>query len=106
MAQSMAASMPLEDPLPLQPRTFRPTRLAPGATPRPSALPSPSPAMIPATWVPWPPSSNGVPWAGGAGQPLTAPMKFRNAMTLPPSSVGCLASMPVSITATVMSFLP
>jgi hypothetical protein len=51
---SMPLMMSSVQPLPAESRTFTPTSAAPGATPayRRSGRPSPSPAIVAATWVP------------------------------------------------------
>ena len=54
MAQSMASMTSLDWPLPSAASTRRLTMCAPGAMPRKPPGTSLLPAMMPATWVPWP----------------------------------------------------
>ena len=82
------------EPFPDESRTFTPTRAAPGATPARDGFPWPSPAMMLATWVPWPLSSEGV---------GPAAMKSAHPSTLPPSRSTCPSSIPLSITAQTTS---
>ena len=92
------AITPASVPEPAALSTLIPTRAAPGATPG-SPLPTPVPAIVAATCVPCPWSSNAV------APTQVALTQLTNASTLPPLRSLWVASMPVSMTAATRSLL-
>ena len=90
-AHSMPAITPDSKPNPVSSRTLALSRAASNATPLrcPSAA-APAPAMVAATRVPWPRWSPG----SGVSEKLAWPARS-------PARSGCVASMPLSRTATV-----